>query len=199
MQRKSIVQFSFTTLFLLISTTTMAQSYFSFFNNTNPTPAQSNNATPSPSGSPTNQVMSPDDFQNTVNQLGQQNWNNLSQQAKQQMSQLPKPPPLPPSIPPSTGNTTPPNLNNQAVTTPPPANTNANPVVTAPPASVGYQAGTNAAPLPPPANPQTIVKPPQNQVYTGFTFGNQNQNTGTSTTNSATPNNSTSGGWNIKY
>ena len=99
-----------------------------------------------------NQVMSPSDFKNTVNQLGKQNLNDLSEQVTQQIVKAPQPPNKAPAP------MSPPGSQTAGPTSPPP---------------------TSAISAPPDVKPGT---PGTNEVYTGFNFENSNSGGSTGTT-----------------
>ena len=162
-----------------------AQSFW--FNNKNaPTPT-------APSSAPPNPIMSPDDFQNAVNNSSQQSQAALKQQATQQLSKEPLPEPATPSA--NTNNSSDQkalNTSNSLPNTP----VASSPVVS-PPAPI--QAPNTPARAPQQVGESTInptatsSSTQQSGVYSGFGTGNT-QNSGTRTNSS-----SNSGGWNIKY
>jgi hypothetical protein len=82
-------------------------------------------------------------------------------------------------------------VNQQSAKSMPPASN-----ASLPPLSSANKGVVSAPPASPPITHSTdAAKPGQNQVYTGFNFGNTNSNTGVNTN----PSNKNSTGWNIKY
>ncbi len=149
-----------------------------------------------PPGPPSNQVMSPEDFNNTIATLKQQSQDSLKQQLNQQLKKSPAIP-----TPGSNANGSPETPTNDVTPTPaasappslPPTPTlptqqRATPV-TPPAATTG-----NNTPSNPGYNPGLGQSPTQSQPYTGFGSGNTEKagSSGSSTKSS-------SGGWNIKY
>lgn len=177
-----------TIFFILIyffSYTVYAQPSFNF-NNTSQTPSQPQTG---------RQTLSPDEFKNAVNQMGQQTQNRINQQVKSQYktpgpaatSPLSTPtPPTPIAAPPS----------NPAQAAP--YTGYANPSYPSRPSYAPNQPSVYSTQPPPPPSPArgygTQGPPTQNQVYTGFGPPPNVQNNGAN--NPTTGNN---GGWNIKY
>ncbi len=138
----------FTTIsYCLIHSFANAQSFFGA--TTNP-----NNPTMAPGGGNTNPVMSPDDFKNMVNTLGQQNLNALSEQTKQMLKPTPQ-----------AGMNQPNNANQAAVSQTAGASANPQPPITSTTTLPSY-----------------TTQPSQQQGYTGF--GNPNNTGSVGPTNS---------------
>lgn len=162
---------------------TFAQSFF--------TPNASKPAVDQ-TAAPVQQTLAPDEFRSTVNSLGQQNLNKLSDQVNKQ---LPKPSPVVKSILAPGGEMSKPPEAAASPPTPAPP-----PVTTIPPAAAAPPSSTTPASPPPlpaaePSMPQPAAAPPvQNQeIYTGF--GGGSSTTGTPANN---PSNKDSG-WDVKY
>lgn len=176
----------------------MAQNLFNFG-------ATQNTSSQSQSGAPP-QVMSPDQFKNTVNTKSQQAKDAVNQQLKQDYN---KQPPLPPSnnvMAPAAAspNTTPVPMQNSTSPVPPVPVTPVAPPQTAAPSntyapSAGPAPNTGPTTVYPQSAPSQPLSTPQPQPYTGFGTGNTNTNTNTNTRSNTNSAPSNSGGWNIKY
>lgn len=131
-------------LIFLFSPLLHAQSIFNF--KAPPT----TNAPAAPGAPQVNQVMSPNEFQNTVNQLGKQNLNELSEQVTQQIA---KSPPLPNK----NASTTSPSPGSSKPASPPPSSTISPPAEAKPGANEVYTGfnfdNTNTGGATGPANP----------------------------------------------
>jgi hypothetical protein len=146
-------------------------------------------------------ALSPSEFKNKVNTLGQKAQQNMLQQSQENLKQqtnqlnLPNTLPTPPKLPQSPTATTDPNPQNPA-TAPKdlfgntPAQTEQQPAL---PPEQPIAKPTMPSSAPPVAPPTTPIAPaPQNDVYTGFGGGAQKNPTSGGSTQQ-------SGGWNIKY